>query len=121
MPPESACPIPRPARSRSRAAPRTRGGSATDSCSFCIPGKLGDEQVRDARCMQLAELLELLSRYALVVELGFSEHLPLVEGLERARRLESVARHHRGEKTLRDVFEARVEHDASFVDENRIG
>src|SRR5438874_4614280 len=101
------------------------------SCSYliCLPRRSlvrrrahnRDEQIGDAGCAHVAECSELSAIDIFEKHDAATEHLALVDRLERLRSGDMVRVHHHFHIARLEFFHAALESDAPAVDEHEIG
>src|SRR5450755_679006 len=95
----------RPESTKSRDFPKIPCVSTRLRCSLRTSGQFGDEEIRDARRVHLAQPLQLLKVRTFVVQHHFTEHAPLMKRLFGARRIKLIRRHGDRRIARRDVLE----------------
>src|SRR6266576_3613233 len=85
------------------------------------PAHNRDEQIGDAGCAHFAKRGELATIDMIEQHDATTEHLPLVQRLERPRAGDVVRMHHHFRIARFEFLHAAFEHDATVIDEHEIG
>jgi len=100
----------------------------SSSRSLCLSGLIahhGNEQVGDAGLAHVAEVGELLTIHMIKRQIEqqdvATEHLALVNRLERPRCDDLLGMHHHFQIARLEFFHGAIEDDAAAVDEHEIG